>query len=149
MVTLNTEITLTTGHGLSMNGSTRSARESLDNIQQTERNGNERLSSLSFASSANDAFNEAGRRKGMILPFQPLAISFDDIKYYVDMPAVRYLQLSSYVPNSTYLDKRHSGKRLQVLRCVVATLAITLVWFEVYPTFNPIKRSSMRITVGK
>lgn len=28
-------------------------------------------------------------KRGMILPFQPLSISFDDIKYYVDMPAVR------------------------------------------------------------
>jgi hypothetical protein len=27
--------------------------------------------------------------RGMILPFQPLSISFDDISYYVDMPAVR------------------------------------------------------------
>ncbi|KAG0577501.1 hypothetical protein M758_5G154100 [Ceratodon purpureus] len=26
-------------------------------------------------------------KKGMILPFQPLAISFDDIEYFVDMPA--------------------------------------------------------------
>lgn len=28
-------------------------------------------------------------KRGMILPFQPLSISFADIKYYVDMPAVR------------------------------------------------------------
>lgn len=28
-------------------------------------------------------------KRGMILPFQPLSISFDDIKYFVDMPAVR------------------------------------------------------------
>ncbi|KAG0577997.1 hypothetical protein KC19_5G197200 [Ceratodon purpureus] len=27
------------------------------------------------------------RKRGMILPFQPLSISFDDLKYYVDMPA--------------------------------------------------------------
>ncbi|KAF7814222.1 ABC transporter G family member 36-like [Senna tora] len=26
-------------------------------------------------------------KKGMILPFQPLAMSFDDVNYYVDMPA--------------------------------------------------------------
>ena len=89
---------MTTGHGLSKNGSTRSAGRSLDIIQQTERNGSDHLSSVSFTSDAIDAFNEAGPRKGMILPFQPLAISFDDIKYYVDMPAVLYLQLSSFVP---------------------------------------------------
>lgn len=44
-----------------------------------------------------DALNGGGARsgvsarrvakKGMILPFQPHSISFDDIKYYVDMPA--------------------------------------------------------------
>lgn len=28
------------------------------------------------------------RKRGMILPFQPLSISFDDLKYSVDMPAV-------------------------------------------------------------
>jgi hypothetical protein len=27
-------------------------------------------------------------QKGMILPFEPLSISFDDISYFVDMPAV-------------------------------------------------------------
>lgn len=27
-------------------------------------------------------------KRGMILPFKPLAISFSDIKYYVDMPPV-------------------------------------------------------------
>lgn len=30
-------------------------------------------------------------KRGMILPFQPLAISFDDVSYFVDMPAVRAL----------------------------------------------------------
>jgi hypothetical protein len=34
-----------------------------------------------------DAHGVAPKR-GMILPFQPLAISFDDVCYYVDMPAV-------------------------------------------------------------
>lgn len=32
-------------------------------------------------------------KRGMILPFQPLAISFDDVSYYVDMPAVRALNI--------------------------------------------------------
>jgi len=30
-------------------------------------------------------------KKGMVLPFQPLAMSFDSVNYYVDMPAVRTL----------------------------------------------------------
>jgi hypothetical protein len=29
-------------------------------------------------------------RKGMVLPFQPLSLSFDDIKYSVDMPQVPF-----------------------------------------------------------
>jgi hypothetical protein len=28
-------------------------------------------------------------KRGMILPFEPLSISFDDVSYFVDMPAVR------------------------------------------------------------
>ncbi|EEE65874.1 hypothetical protein OsJ_21675 [Oryza sativa Japonica Group] len=31
--------------------------------------------------------NEAGPRRGMVLPFTPLSMSFDDVNYYVDMPA--------------------------------------------------------------
>lgn len=27
-------------------------------------------------------------RKGMVLPFQPLSLSFDHVNYFVDMPAV-------------------------------------------------------------
>lgn len=34
------------------------------------------------------------RKRGMILPFQPLSISFDDLKYFVDMPAVSLAPLS-------------------------------------------------------
>lgn len=30
---------------------------------------------------------DGGAKRGMILPFQPLSISFDDVSYYVDMPA--------------------------------------------------------------
>jgi ABC-type multidrug transport system ATPase subunit len=53
-----------------------------------ERNGaGDRVSSVSFASDASDAVAGVAPKRGMILPFQPLAISFDDIKYYVDMPA--------------------------------------------------------------
>jgi hypothetical protein len=32
--------------------------------------------------------NEAAPRRGMVLPFNPLAMSFDNMNYYVDMPAV-------------------------------------------------------------
>jgi hypothetical protein len=32
--------------------------------------------------------NEAALSRGMVLPFNPLAMSFDNVNYYVDMPAV-------------------------------------------------------------
>lgn len=45
------------------------------------------------SSFARDSFTSDTERKvekrGMILPFEPLSISFRDINYYVDMPAVR------------------------------------------------------------
>jgi len=41
------------------------------------------------------------RKRGMILPFQPLSISFDDLKYSVDMPAVRFPQLLHFKAYST------------------------------------------------
>ncbi|CAE5962645.1 unnamed protein product [Arabidopsis arenosa] len=37
--------------------------------------------------SAAEASGGAGNKKGMVLPFSPLAMSFDDVKYFVDMPA--------------------------------------------------------------
>lgn len=36
-------------------------------------------------------------RKGMVLPFHPLSLSFDHVNYYVDMPAVSlYLMKTCY-----------------------------------------------------
>jgi hypothetical protein len=43
---------------------------------------------VSLANDASDAVAQAEPKRGMILPFQPLAISFDNINYYVDMPVV-------------------------------------------------------------
>jgi len=36
-------------------------------------------------------------KHGMILPFQPLTISFKNIKYFVDMPAVLNLLMTFFV----------------------------------------------------
>lgn len=51
-----------------------------------------RRSSKNHAEIENKAAEDEDKvvRRGMILPFQPLSISFDDVCYYVDMPAVRY-----------------------------------------------------------
>lgn len=32
--------------------------------------------------------NGVAPKRGMVLPFTPLAMSFDDVNYYVDMPPV-------------------------------------------------------------
>lgn len=32
--------------------------------------------------------DNVANRKGMVLPFQPLSLSFNHVNYYVDMPAV-------------------------------------------------------------
>jgi hypothetical protein len=37
------------------------------------------------------AVNEVASKRGMILPFTPLSMSFDNVNYYVDMPSVRIL----------------------------------------------------------
>jgi hypothetical protein len=60
-------------------------------MQQVEQHnvGAEHMSRfVSLASDASDAIAQAEPKRGMILPFQPLAISFDNINYYVDMPVV-------------------------------------------------------------
>ena len=71
---------LIAGQGVSAeHGSTVPAWESIE-LSQTEQ--------LSRNGSGGDATGETGPKRGMILPFQPLSITFEDIKYYVDMPAV-------------------------------------------------------------
>lgn len=43
-----------------------------------------------MSSQANNGSGAEGApRRGMVLPFQPLAMSFDSVNYFVDMPAVR------------------------------------------------------------
>lgn len=41
------------------------------------------------ADSSLEAANGVAPKRGMVLPFTPLAMSFNDVNYYVDMPAVR------------------------------------------------------------
>lgn len=41
------------------------------------------------ADSALEASNGVAPKRGMVLPFTPLAMSFDDVNYYVEMPPVR------------------------------------------------------------
>ena len=40
-----------------------------------------------------NSFRESSAEKGMVLPFTPLAMSFSDVHYYVDVPAVSLFTL--------------------------------------------------------
>ncbi|CAN8278879.1 unnamed protein product [Cochlearia groenlandica] len=58
--------------------------------------------------SAAEASRGASASRGMVLPFSPLAMSFDDVKYFVDMPA-------------EMRDQGVSETRLQLLKGVTGT----------------------------
>lgn len=49
--------------------------------------------------SANEAVNSEPRR-GMVLPFEPLSLSFNHVNYYVDMPAVRLSLNCCFLPQN-------------------------------------------------
>jgi len=47
-----------------------------------------------------------GKKKGMVLPFEPHSITFDEVVYSVDMPQVNHIQrykFSIWISNSFYL----------------------------------------------
>ena len=45
------------------------------------------------ADSTLESANGVAPKRGMVLPFTPLAMSFDSVNYYVDMPAVSPLPI--------------------------------------------------------
>lgn len=47
-----------------------------------------RLGSRSNTDNSNNNGGVPIAKKGMVLPFTPLAMSFDDVNYFVDMPGV-------------------------------------------------------------
>ncbi|CAN6169704.1 unnamed protein product [Urochloa humidicola] len=62
------------GHSKEMKDMRLSAR-----LSNSSSNGVSRIMSIGS--------NEAAPRRGMVLPFNPLSMSFDNVNYYVDMPA--------------------------------------------------------------
>lgn len=42
--------------------------------------------------------NGVAPKRGMVLPFTPLAMSFDEVNYYVDMPPVSNTANRIYLP---------------------------------------------------
>ena len=57
------------------------------------------------ADSTLESANGVAPKRGMVLPFTPLAMSFDSVNYYVDMPAVRVHCPSSilFLPKRDYM----------------------------------------------
>lgn len=60
------------------------------------------------SSSLIEEANGVAPKKGMILPFSPLAMSFDTVNYYVDMPPVRKNLFSSSFVHDLALNFVHS-----------------------------------------
>jgi hypothetical protein len=50
---------------------------------------------------------DSAPKRGMVLPFTPLAMSFDSVNYYVDMPAVR-IYPPSFIPLQSYNNMLNS-----------------------------------------
>lgn len=50
-----------------------------------------------------------GRKRGMVLPFQPLSITFEDIHYSVDMPQVRNTGQVNRVCKKSYCTLPENG----------------------------------------
>ena len=63
-----------------------SERETNMNKRQVQM---KQLSGRIDSNSALESTTVVGPNRGMVLPFTPLAMSFDSVNYYVDMPNVR------------------------------------------------------------
>lgn len=50
-----------------------------------------------------DANQVISEKKGMILPFKPLTMTFHNVNYYVDMPKVNFTSLFCFGSISLYL----------------------------------------------
>lgn len=59
-----------------------------------------------------NSFRESSAEKGMVLPFTPLVMSFSDVHYYVDVPAVSLCSLfialfASYLFSDTFITNKY------------------------------------------
>lgn len=42
----------------------------------------------------------------MVLPFKPLSMAFDDVKYFVDMPMVSLLKCHTFIFGAMTIDSK-------------------------------------------
>lgn len=60
--------------------------------------------------------DDPNRKRGMVLPFEPLSLTFDNVKYSVDMPVVSlsfehmYMHLDAKVQLSLLMDTSEERK---------------------------------------
>lgn len=83
----------------------RSQRQSVDQRSRSARSSVDQRSESETELEDVEAVADTGAplQRGMILPFEPLSISFDDVSYYVDMPAVRVVAQQSPLSSNTTL----------------------------------------------
>ncbi|TKY64446.1 ABC transporter G family member 40 [Spatholobus suberectus] len=72
---------------------------------------------LRKADSAHDSATGVAPKRGMILPFQPLAMSFDTVNYFVDMPALLLMKRGGQVIYSGPLG-RNSHKIIEYFEAI-------------------------------
>lgn len=65
------------------------------------------MPSRSFSARVSKDKASISGRRGMILPFQPLSLTFDEIRYAVDMPQVLYILLRCSISQFNYLFYFH------------------------------------------
>jgi hypothetical protein len=83
------------------------------------------------------AVDEVVPKRGMVLPFTPLAMSFDSVNYYVHMPSVR-IYPSCFISLFTTLKFNFENlcKVLFLLHCVLGLLFFFFLENESLKIFN-------------
>lgn len=63
-------------------------RNSINEMQTMPGENHEEIQASGTNNAASNSTREFGK-KGMVLPFQPLAMAFDNVNYFLEMPQVR------------------------------------------------------------
>lgn len=67
--------------------------------------------------------------RGMILPFQPLSISFSDVSYFVDMPAVRSPFMSRCSDGLSLIPFQYPDRQYLFSHCQLRHVSVTKLYF--------------------
>lgn len=64
-------------------------------------------------------------KRGMVLPFTPLAMSFDSVNYFVDMPPVRTYPITHKKINSLYITTKLAKISADIFTDLFPTMLFT------------------------